>query len=444
MKGITMRTAVWYGLGDLLCTATAAYLFIDCEHRPRFFVPIAILLFIGALLGPDGLPSWRFPRRGRSRVGIARWLFVLTLVILIAWDYALTEVGMEIWWDRYAIARSVAVAYILLAVGFTIVSAFGQRTDEPRWLRVTRFALLTVFLTAVVVDGAMKGLLRAIITAERRMDAERPHTRYVGRWRRGATELVYLKNTHNSKAALVIETGLLEGYMPKPVFWVKDDPGQLVFNPGTNVYDEVRLPWDSKVVWEYGKPRPDTVGELTEEERQLLDGLTQDAPLTEEILNRVWGRPTSTSPTTTRRDDSAGAVTSGPASRPSSAPAPAQGVRGAVVKLVGDFLPGAEPARGGHVPLVVLVHVFRGRVQPFEKPDPHHAALVTIVRPDKEGRFSLPLPPGEYTLVAEIDGRLYLNNWLDDGSWATVTVRPGRWSDYTIEDVTEATFRPGT
>jgi len=115
----------------------------------------------------------------------------------------------------------------------------------------------------------------------------------------------------------------------------------------------------------------------------------------------------------------------------------AQGIDVRVVKLPRAFTDPGEPGAGVQQPLPVPVHVFRGRVQPFEKPDPHHPALLRIVQPDGAGRFRLPLPPGEYTLVLELDGRLYLNNWLEDGSWATATVRPGQWTHYVIEDVLE-------
>ena len=115
-----------------------------------------------------------------------------------------------------------------------------------------------------------------------------------------------------------------------------------------------------------------------------------------------------------------------------------EGLRVKVVKLVGDFT--INPPTGQQVPELSPVHVFRGRVQPFETPDPKHPALIKIVQPDQEGRFEMSLPPGEYTLVLDIGGRLYLNNWLDDGSWAITEVTAGKWTEYTIENVLEATF----
>lgn len=126
----------------------------------------------------------------------------------------------------------------------------------------------------------------------------------------------------------------------------------------------------------------------------------------------------------------------GQAARPSAEPQ--QGLRVKVVKLVGDFT--MEPVTGRRLPECVPVHVFRGRVQPFEKPDAAHPALLQVVVPGADGRFALPLPPGEYTLVLELDGRLYLNNWLADGCWAIAEVEARRWTDYSIENVLEAIF----
>jgi hypothetical protein len=115
-----------------------------------------------------------------------------------------------------------------------------------------------------------------------------------------------------------------------------------------------------------------------------------------------------------------------------------QGVHGRVIRQTGDFT--LDPPTGQRLPLLAPVHVFRGQLQPIEHPDPEHQAFIKIVMPDNEGRFELSLPAGEYTLVAEIDGRLYLNNWLEDGSWATCIVPPGEWVNYTIKDFRDTTY----
>lgn len=131
---------------------------------------------------------------------------------------------------------------------------------------------------------------------------------------------------------------------------------------------------------------------------------------------------------------------------------PEQGVTGQVIALEGNFQPMAIPP--GQKPpkrnakrtvLKVPVHVFRGKVKPFQKPNPKHPKLVTIAKPDKEGTYRVPLEPGEYTVVAEIDGKLYLNLMTFDAktkqpAWATVTVKPDKWLTVNIQDTSKAAF----
>ena len=123
-----------------------------------------------------------------------------------------------------------------------------------------------------------------------------------------------------------------------------------------------------------------------------------------------------------------------------------QGVAGKVEKLKGNFMPGVVGPgigigrRGQKTPLSVPVHVFRGKVKAFKKPDRNHAALVKVVRSDKDGVFKVELPTGEYTVVAEIDGKLYLNHFTGSGHWATATVRQGQWTTFNIEDTSQAAF----
>jgi hypothetical protein len=124
-----------------------------------------------------------------------------------------------------------------------------------------------------------------------------------------------------------------------------------------------------------------------------------------------------------------------------------QGIFGRIEKLVGNFQPqvvgpGQRPpaARGGRVPLAVPVHVFRGRVKTFSEPAPDHPALVAIGTADKDGGFRVPLDPGEYAVVAEIDGTMHTPVLLDSGEWPTVRVEPGKWLQLRIEETSEAAF----
>ncbi len=128
---------------------------------------------------------------------------------------------------------------------------------------------------------------------------------------------------------------------------------------------------------------------------------------------------------------------------------PGQGIAGHVVKLAGNFMPAPvlagtpPPAKGKRTPLAVPVHVFKGVVHVAQKPDPKHPQLVTTVIADADGAFKVPLAPGDYTVVAEIDGRLYLNLvTMGPGGacWATVNVEPGRWTACEIQDTRAAAF----
>jgi len=119
----------------------------------------------------------------------------------------------------------------------------------------------------------------------------------------------------------------------------------------------------------------------------------------------------------------------------------AQGVRGRVLKLTGNHMPGPGIGGGGATkPLAVPVHVFKGQLKPIDKPDPDHPQLVKIVKSNTQGKFVAGLEPGEYTVVAEIDGKLYLNLQTGSGHWHPVTVKPDTWTRFNIEDTSDAAF----
>ncbi|MCG3179546.1 MAG: hypothetical protein BIFFINMI_01882 [Phycisphaerae bacterium] len=117
-----------------------------------------------------------------------------------------------------------------------------------------------------------------------------------------------------------------------------------------------------------------------------------------------------------------------------------QGVEGQVMQLTGDFMPGPGPARGARTPLSVPVHVFKGKVKMFTRPDPTHAQLVRTVQADKDGKFKVALAPGVYTVVAQIGGSMYLNIMTGDGFWWAVTVEAGKWAHVDIKETSGAAF----
>ncbi len=119
----------------------------------------------------------------------------------------------------------------------------------------------------------------------------------------------------------------------------------------------------------------------------------------------------------------------------------AQGVKGKAVKLTGNFMPGiGGPPGGRRTPMSVPVWVFKGKVKPFKKPDRKHPALVKVVRSGKDGTYRVALPPGEYTIVSEIGGRLYLNSYDGVGFWSTEMVEKSRWTEFDLVDSSEAVY----
>ncbi len=102
------------------------------------------------------------------------------------------------------------------------------------------------------------------------------------------------------------------------------------------------------------------------------------------------------------------------------APEGKTGVRGRVLRV------GGNPAL---VPLKVPVHVFKGEVKPFAKYDPKDDRIALSVHSDANGQFAVPLPPGLYTVVIELEGKL-LGNAANPDRWPAVTVKEGAWVEY--------------
>jgi len=126
---------------------------------------------------------------------------------------------------------------------------------------------------------------------------------------------------------------------------------------------------------------------------------------------------------------------------PADGAAGPQGIRGQVLKLTGNHMPGPGPRVGGATkPLSVPVHVFKGKVKRVATPNPKHPQLLKTVRSDAKGNYAVALEPGTYTVVAEIEGKLYLNSFAGDGSWSTVTVKKDTWATWAIRDTSGAAF----
>ena len=93
------------------------------------------------------------------------------------------------------------------------------------------------------------------------------------------------------------------------------------------------------------------------------------------------------------------------------------GIKGRVIKV------GGNPAL---VPMQVRVYIFKGR--PIIKDLDPRMALSGLSGAD--GRFTVSLPPGEYTMVIEMSGQLYGNAMKPrDGRWPSFKVEEG-WLEY--------------
>ena len=133
------------------------------------------------------------------------------------------------------------------------------------------------------------------------------------------------------------------------------------------------------------------------------------------------------------------------AEKPPAAEPAKQGIAGKVLQWKGDFMPPVDPTRGTRTPVSVPLYVFKGTIEPFEKPDPKHPALLKTTRSDKKGEYRVGIEPGTYTVVAEINGKLYLNSYQSDPKtqkniWTPVEVEAGKWATWNIDDTSQATF----
>jgi hypothetical protein len=127
--------------------------------------------------------------------------------------------------------------------------------------------------------------------------------------------------------------------------------------------------------------------------------------------------------------------------RPAPAAGDTQGVRGTVERVEGDFMPPLpEGYRGTVTPLAVRVFIFAGTIKSDTPVDEKHPSLRAIVKSDANGHFTAALAPGTYTVVAELDGKLYLNSFDGYGNWNTLTVERGKFVDYRIADTSRATY----
>jgi hypothetical protein len=142
-----------------------------------------------------------------------------------------------------------------------------------------------------------------------------------------------------------------------------------------------------------------------------------------------------------------------------------QGIVGVVLSLRGDFmpriLPEDEPVTTDSkiTPVATKIWIFAGKVRPSPMKNwPQEFAPAPIsprlplseavklpnrvgwVMSDKDGRFQVGLPVGEYTLLAEYGDDLYLNLFTGDDYFATVQVKLQQITTVELRNTENATF----
>jgi hypothetical protein len=121
-----------------------------------------------------------------------------------------------------------------------------------------------------------------------------------------------------------------------------------------------------------------------------------------------------------------------------------QGIQGQILQLKGNqrlslSQPSPEPT-----PLATQVWVFRDRIPgqgsatwPVAEAQVH-PQLMEVLDTDDQGRFQIPLEPGEYTIFAQIGPNLYFNLFVFDGCYAPAIVKQGQVVELLIQDTQQA------
>ncbi|MGF1566753.1 MAG: carboxypeptidase-like regulatory domain-containing protein [Nodosilinea sp.] len=125
-----------------------------------------------------------------------------------------------------------------------------------------------------------------------------------------------------------------------------------------------------------------------------------------------------------------------------------QGIQGQVTRLSGNHMPGTSPAPNSdqqeHVQTTVWI--FTGRIagrgsSPWLVAEAEqHPGLVNQVKSDRNGHYTIALPVGEYTVLAQYDDYLYLNSFQGDGSYQSVQVAPNQVVEFNLTNTENAFF----
>ena len=129
-------------------------------------------------------------------------------------------------------------------------------------------------------------------------------------------------------------------------------------------------------------------------------------------------------------------------------PSQSQGVSGVVLYLTGNQIPSNEAfeLRSAPQPLSTKVWIFSGKIKAPGSPywaleeAKLNPSLIGWILSDSNGRFKVGLPPGEYTILAQYDSYLYLNQFLGNGNYAPVQVTANQITEVQLVNTQNAAF----
>jgi len=111
-----------------------------------------------------------------------------------------------------------------------------------------------------------------------------------------------------------------------------------------------------------------------------------------------------------------------------------QGIRGQVLWLEGNFMPGpdrearrGEPAERTLYIFPALKHAELEQTGTFYKKP--KVEPVKVVKSDEEGKFSVTLPPGLYSLLSREEDGLYANLFDGEGRVFPIVVKSGEFTE---------------
>ncbi len=111
-----------------------------------------------------------------------------------------------------------------------------------------------------------------------------------------------------------------------------------------------------------------------------------------------------------------------------------QGIKGKVLLLEGNVMPGPDRKKPAGQPVVRTLHIYKVLLESsLEKEGDFYVlpeqAPVKVIKSDAEGKFSVDLPPGTYSLLSKEKQGLYANLFDGQGHIYPVEVQAGKYTE---------------